>query len=122
MNKFAITIKKPTRAAQASANLANVVPFRTQARRRATGELVMLANEGRSSKGAVVGLWAEAGAVPGRRAIVSNFARGGRIGATGEDLTNEDDIPLTPADFIAIALIFLSVASGPALAWLLLGT
>jgi hypothetical protein len=122
MNKFAITIKKPGCAAQASANLANVVPFRKHARRRATGELVTPANGGHSPKAAVVGLWAAAGGVPGRRGIVSNFARGGRIGATREDLTNEDDIPLTPADFIAIALIFLSVASGPALAWLLLGT
>jgi hypothetical protein len=128
MSKLALTIEKPTSPAEIVASLANVVRISKQARRHAKLELVTSANGGHSWKEAIAPLWAAVNAGPnsgsGRRDAVSDFLYAGRGHATvaREGSTNEDEIHLTLMDFIAIALIFLSPAFGPGLAWLLLRT
>jgi hypothetical protein len=46
--------------------------------------------------------------------------RGPRTVAKAQVLQGQEDIHLSPFDIMAVALIFLSVATGPALMWLLL--
>jgi hypothetical protein len=127
MNSAALTMEKPISAAAATASVANVVPFRKPVPSRAKLELVAPANAGRSWKEAVQPLAAAGNSNIGsaRKYAIGDFALAGRgRGATTmpQALTNDDETHLTAMDFIAAGLIFLSAASGPALAWLLLAS
>ena len=53
---------------------------------------------------------------------VAHFSYVGRRNPVVTDSGNHEDIHLTVMDFVATALIFVSIASGPGLMWLVLHT
>jgi hypothetical protein len=112
----------------ATSSLANVVNVRTDAQRRARLTLISTSKRGRSFKEPIASSGPKNAGAHRERAwtgAVSNFvhAHCGRHATAGrESLRSGEETELSPTDFIAIGLIFLSAASGPLLAWLLFRT
>jgi hypothetical protein len=126
MSKLAI--QKPASAAERTEYRANVVPFPSAAQRRAKLELVPSVSGGRSQKQAIAPLSPSANrdkTASKLRGAISDFAIAdgdGYAAALRQSLTNEDEIHLTPTDFVVATFLFLSALSGPALVWLFLQT
>jgi hypothetical protein len=130
MSVVAFRIEKPASAVQPQASVANVLPFRRPPQHLRKRELVTGAGGVRALNEERTPLTATAAnggtsRWSGRRVAINDFAHNGRPGHAiekREALTTENAVGLTLEALLATAFLFMSVATGPALDWLLLRT